>query len=126
MRLVCVGKEARSYELERCGPSCLDLPSRSMSYSCATLNRSSPSLHSIVLMSVPFESLKVTLMPVPGFGRSMPPCWACDVVWKRRGGVVGIRCSCRRGRWDDDDDDGPAARIMLLHSACDDATRRDD
>lgn len=43
------------YEIE-------SLPSRSMSYSCAMANMSSPSLASTVLIRLPSESLKSTFM----------------------------------------------------------------
>ena len=39
-----------------------DAPSRSMSYSCAILRMSSPSLASTVLSRLPLESLKWTLI----------------------------------------------------------------
>jgi len=66
-----------------------NIPSRSTSCSCARLSKSSPSFPSIVLISFPFASLKVTLIlsisvfqlcnwreayPVPGAGLTRSPC----------------------------------------------------
>lgn len=72
-------------------------PSRSTSYSCARESRSSPSLPSIVLIGLPFESTKCTLIllisseinidrlrntyPVPGSGRLISPCRAAVVSY---------------------------------------------
>ncbi len=97
MRLGTVREEARGKREEGgrrgCEVACgerRDVPSRSMSCSCAMLRMSSPSLASTVFSRLPFESLKWTLIlhgrvsqtagrdlstayPVPGAGRVMSP-----------------------------------------------------